>query len=44
MCLETRKGESTVGQFLLNVSVALLVLAYGLLALALPHRIRKVDA
>lgn len=34
-------GESTVGQLLLNVSVALVLLAYGLLALVLPHKIRR---
>lgn len=39
--LETRERESTVGQFLLDVSVALVVLIYGLLAVALPHKIRK---
>lgn len=30
-----------MGHFLLNVSVALVVLIYGLFALALPHKIRK---
>lgn len=30
-----------MGKFLLNVSVALVVLIYGLFALTLPHKIRK---
>ena len=34
-------GKSTVGHFLLNVLAALVVLTYGLVALALPHKIRK---